>query len=444
MNSDNDGTERPGAAGDGPGGGGSGAADDDDTGSLGGAGGKGMVVIYEYTTYIGGADLAENYPTSDVSLSAGDIVAFDADEPGYIERAVAGARRPLAGIISTQPGQLLGIKERATDSLGERPVALSGRVPTKVNLEGGAIAVGDRIALSSVPGVGRKATSFEASVGVALEPYPATGVAEGPQGKIEVFINLQPGLDIEGVTDLLIGPLEVSFSPPIPLREAKLHAATSSTTELAVEFALELDSASTTSTDSTTLTASSSPQTASSTPPYQFATSFLARLAQTLMSWFASAGNGIGEVFARVFRAKEMICIGETCVNETQLKALLAGTATSTVASVATSTPPVEEPNEPELEPESDKGEGTGDDMSTSTPDAADIEEESASSTPEMADVEEVAASSTPSGGEADTTIEEPEPASEEEEVVETESAEEEEAAPEPTPEPAAEPAPAN
>ena len=40
--------------------------------------------------------------------------------------------------------------------------------------------------------------------------------------------------------------------------------------------------------------------------------------------WFANATNGIGEIFARVFRAKDTLCINDTCVNVDQLKALLA------------------------------------------------------------------------------------------------------------------------
>jgi len=133
---------------------------------------------------------------------------------------------------------------------------------------------------------------------------------------------------------------------------------------------------------------------ASSTSQSDFAQSFFGNLFSRLTQWFANAANGIGEVFARVFRAKEMICVGETCVNEDQLKALLAGTATS---AAATSTPLVEEPHDPEPEPESDNEIETDDDTSTSTPEIA-----------------EVAASSTPSGTEAvEEPVEDQEPATE-------------------------------
>jgi hypothetical protein len=66
------------------------------------------------------------------------------------------------------------------------PVALSGRVPTSVSLQNGPIAVGDRITLSSTPGVGMKAGAFDPSVGLALEPYTASSTGNS----IEVFVTL--------------------------------------------------------------------------------------------------------------------------------------------------------------------------------------------------------------------------------------------------------------
>src|SRR3989344_5990505 len=64
---------------------------------------------------------------------------------------------------------------------------------------------------------------------------------------------------------------------------------------------------------------------ASSTPAAQnFATAFFSNLFAKVTAWLADAANGIGDVFARAFHAKDEICIGDTCVNEDQLKALLA------------------------------------------------------------------------------------------------------------------------
>ncbi|MDD5356578.1 MAG: hypothetical protein PHS53_00305 [Candidatus Pacebacteria bacterium] len=121
-------------------------------------------------------DLAENYPTADETLSAGEIVSLDPANPGFILRAEQSTMTPLLGIVSTAPGLTLG------DSAKSKPIALSGRVPVKVNLEGGAIAVGDRIALSSVPGVGKKAALAEESVGIALSALSS------PNGTVVVFV----------------------------------------------------------------------------------------------------------------------------------------------------------------------------------------------------------------------------------------------------------------
>ena len=65
-------------------------------------------------------------------------------------------------------------------------VALSGRVPVKVNLEGGEIGIGDKIALSSVSGVGMKAVESGTTVGIALESFPNNSNT----GEILVFVNL--------------------------------------------------------------------------------------------------------------------------------------------------------------------------------------------------------------------------------------------------------------
>ncbi|MFA6095982.1 MAG: tail fiber domain-containing protein, partial [Candidatus Paceibacterota bacterium] len=153
-----------------------------DTGSCGTTAGT----IYATTAAITDIDLAENYQTTDATLLAGEIVSVDPANPTHIRRASQGDTTPLLGIVSTAPGILLG--KEFTDS---KPVALAGRVPVKVNLEGGDIAAGDRIALSSTDGEGRKVMGSEETVGVALESFTATSTADS----IEVFVNLRHHID---------------------------------------------------------------------------------------------------------------------------------------------------------------------------------------------------------------------------------------------------------
>ncbi len=72
-----------------------------------------------------------------------------------------------------------------------------------------------------------------------------------------------------------------------------------------------------------------------STPASEsFVTSFFNNIFDKIKTWLADAGNGIGTIFAKVFKGdkgefKDEICLGEsgnqTCINKSQLDSLLAG-----------------------------------------------------------------------------------------------------------------------
>ena len=73
------------------------------------------------------------------------------------------------------------------------------------------------------------------------------------------------------------------------------------------------------------LTASSSPlEDASGTP------TFAGRFFERLAAWFADTTNTITEFIAGTIRARDQLCVGETCVSEEQLQALLAAHTTHT------------------------------------------------------------------------------------------------------------------
>ncbi len=118
-------------------------------------------------------DLAERY-FSETKLEAGDLVMPSEDGMYGVARAVK-TGTPVMGIVSTKPGFLLG--RNATDTY---PIALSGRVPTKVL---GAVRVGDLLAVSDTAGVAVKATENGYVIGIALESYDGAGV-----GMVEVFV----------------------------------------------------------------------------------------------------------------------------------------------------------------------------------------------------------------------------------------------------------------
>jgi hypothetical protein len=46
-------------------------------------------------------------------------------------------------------------------------------------------------------------------------------------------------------------------------------------------------------------------------------------LRSIFISWFGDVGNGIGDIFAGTFKAKDKLCINNTCVTESQLQTLL-------------------------------------------------------------------------------------------------------------------------
>jgi fibronectin-binding autotransporter adhesin len=135
-----------------------------------------------------GADLAEYY-YSNIPLEAGDVVAIQPDQPAGIGKSSSRYQKNLLGIVSTQPGLILGPKGEADNAY---PIALSGRIPVKITDENGPIRVGDLLTSSSRPGYAMRATTAGAVLGRVLNepegmtscdaPMPdmATAVGDGP------------------------------------------------------------------------------------------------------------------------------------------------------------------------------------------------------------------------------------------------------------------------
>jgi len=141
------------------------------------AGGAGLATLGTCTNT--GTDLAEAYRSTQ-SLEPGDIVAVDHNNYPNVVRSNQASQDDIVGIVSTDPNETMGT-QTITDGY---PIALNGRVPTKVNGEGGAIQPGDKITSSSVAGVGKKATGAGMIVGVALTGFDGNG-----QGTVQVFVS---------------------------------------------------------------------------------------------------------------------------------------------------------------------------------------------------------------------------------------------------------------
>ncbi|OGZ05555.1 MAG: hypothetical protein A2845_04190, partial [Candidatus Lloydbacteria bacterium RIFCSPHIGHO2_01_FULL_49_22] len=151
---------------------------------------KGRVSALQHTT--GASDLAENYVAT-TSLEAGDIV-MTMGSTSIAKGSKTASSSRILGVVSTKPGIVLGMSEEDALLPGQYPIALSGRVPVKVNLENGPIMQGDRITLSRIPGVGAKAIATSSvTVGIALDDF--SGV-EGEMdtmatGMVLTFVNLK-------------------------------------------------------------------------------------------------------------------------------------------------------------------------------------------------------------------------------------------------------------
>ena len=152
--------------------------------------------LYLGSTNTSSADLAEYYVSGDDTIEAGDVVAIsntkvlddggkEVTNQGVMRKADKPYDSKLLGIISTNPGVILGSIDGDTGKKDKRMLALSGRVPVKIDPNSPPIEIGDFLTSSDKPGMAMKATKAGYTIGKALESWK-TG---GPQ-TIEIFVNL--------------------------------------------------------------------------------------------------------------------------------------------------------------------------------------------------------------------------------------------------------------
>lgn len=139
-----------------------------------------------------GADYAESVDVSGErkKYSPGDILVIDPDAPGSFLKSAQPYSTMVAGVYSTQPG-FVGRKHPAGDpeSANEVPMAMVGRVPTKVSTENGAIKLGDLLVTSSTMGYAMKGTDRSRMLGAVIGK--ALGSLDSGTGTIEVLVTLQ-------------------------------------------------------------------------------------------------------------------------------------------------------------------------------------------------------------------------------------------------------------
>ena len=128
-------------------------------------------IYYGQCYYAGYADIAEWVPVSE-EVEPGDVLEIDPENPGYYCKARGPCSTLVAGVVSTEPGFVLG---HGGDTEGKALLALMGIVPVKVTDEGGPIRPGDLLVVSSTPGYAMRwdpeSGEICGLVGKALEPW---------------------------------------------------------------------------------------------------------------------------------------------------------------------------------------------------------------------------------------------------------------------------------
>jgi hypothetical protein len=134
-------------------------------------------------------ELAESYPVTH-AVEPGDVLVIDRDVPGALRHAAAAADPAVVGIVSAEPGVLLGSGDPPDeDRLGERraAIAVAGSVLCKVDAGYGSIRPGDLLTTSPTPGHAMRADDPQPGtiVGKALDAL------ETGAGAIRVLVILR-------------------------------------------------------------------------------------------------------------------------------------------------------------------------------------------------------------------------------------------------------------
>jgi hypothetical protein len=129
-----------------------------------------VIVPTKDESYGKGAGTGVWYYSSTTEPTEGDIVGFSVGTSSGVVESASLQRAPV-GVVSSY-GNIAG------NSTGNIPVVTTGRVEVKVSTAGGAIAVGDAIAISSTtPGIGVRAQRAGYIVGHAVAAFdPVNGL----------------------------------------------------------------------------------------------------------------------------------------------------------------------------------------------------------------------------------------------------------------------------
>lgn len=138
----------------------------------------------------GGSDLAEQFAVTN-DAEPGSVVCIDANTPGALIASSKAYDRTVAGVVSGAGGLNVGMMMGQAGSLahGDHPVALTGRVYVKATAANGAIAPGDMLTTSEVPGHAMKVTDYSQAHGAVIGK--AMTALDSETGLVLVLISLQ-------------------------------------------------------------------------------------------------------------------------------------------------------------------------------------------------------------------------------------------------------------
>jgi len=138
----------------------------------------------------GGSDVAEYFAVAE-DVEPGTVMVIGVDSK--LQSSLIAHDTTVAGIVSTAPGVSLGTNE--SGNVGEKLIAVAGRVPCKVDASYASVKPGDLLTTSDTPGHAMKAQPVVIGEVEIYRPGTTLGKALEPldsgTGVIEVLVTLQ-------------------------------------------------------------------------------------------------------------------------------------------------------------------------------------------------------------------------------------------------------------
>ena len=167
--------------------------------SSGGIGVNGFIKASGFISGSSTLDLAETYPINENCMTdnscpdVGDVICTDKGDRLAIKKCSGLDQDKILGVVSGKPGMVLGGSDLGINtfiSSTTRPIALAGRVPVKVVLSSGTIEIGDELTISSSTiGVAEKSTEPGRIIGIALQSFGSNTSAYPQIGTVLMYVN---------------------------------------------------------------------------------------------------------------------------------------------------------------------------------------------------------------------------------------------------------------